>query len=308
MDSKIAGMNLELTNICPYRCPQCYLPFDTSEKIMPEEQALHWIDEAEKNGIQYVNMSGGETLCYPYLDDLVRECARRGMKASVSVSGKYASAIRLQALRDAGIYGICVSLNGSRRQINEKTRQGYDEAIAALENLMNINGCIRMVNYVMHKSNADDLPDLLCLLEKYRVHGLTILGTMPAADGKKQDPPTDGQVIQAAEFLANYQGPVAWIVNSCFYELRNLLPGRHGRDAEGDITGCSAGVTHFSVTPEGLLTPCNHLNMAERYDTIEEYLRDSPIIRRLRARTALRMTRLCEESLHLRRGAIRRRL
>lgn len=316
---RLIGMNLILTDACPFRCPQCYVPLSAEPRILPKEKALRWIEEAQRSGIRYVNMSGGETLSYPCLDELVRECARRGLEASVSISGAFATRDRLRSLLGAGVAGICVSLNGSTRDINEKTRQGYGEAVAALRYLKEIMaqcppsrsakplvsagagpgaspgaaasfgsaapGCTVLVNYVMHGSNAGDLPSMLRLLEEYQVYALVILGAKPGADGTLPDPPSAQQIAKAAEVLAGYTGPVRWLVNGCFSDLRSLLPGRHALDAEGEGTGCSAGLTHVTVTADGLLAPCNHLmDRAEAYDTIEAYLASSPQLLSLRAR------------------------
>ena len=87
------------------------------------------------------------------------------MKASVSISGAAASKEKLLGLLEAGISSICVSLNGSTAKINDVTRQGFEEAIAALRWLKEIPDCVTLVNFVMHGSNAEDLPDLLRLLE-----------------------------------------------------------------------------------------------------------------------------------------------
>ena len=279
----LLGLNLELTNVCPFRCPQCYVPSGGKTRFLSRETALGWIRDADRNGIRYVNMSGGETLCYPFLEELIRECAGRGMKASVSISGASASKEKLLGLHAAGISSICVSLNGSTAEINNVTRQGYEEALAALRWLKEIPDCVTLVNFVMHGSNAADLPDLLRLLEDYDVYALVILGNLPAADGQTFDPPSDAQIRSAARMLEQYRGPVKWLVNGCFYELRSLLPGSQNLDAERDFSGCTAGITHLSVTADGQLTPCNHLDFPETYDSIGAYLSDSGTIKKLRA-------------------------
>ena len=284
-DRKLIGLNLELTNVCPFRCPQCYVPSDGEKRFLPKETALAWIRDADRHGVRYVNMSGGETLCYPFLEELIRECAGRRMKASVSISGAAASKEKLLGLQEAGISSICVSLNGSTAKINDVTRQGFEEAIAALRWLKEIPDCVTLVNFVMHGSNAEDLPDLLRLLEDYEVYALVILGNLPAADGQLLDPPTDEQIRAAAAVLEQYRGPVKWLVNGCFYELSTLLSESQSLDAERDLSGCTAGITHLSVTTDGRLTPCNHLDLPESYDCIESYLSDSRILKKLRALT-----------------------
>jgi radical SAM protein with 4Fe4S-binding SPASM domain len=54
-------------------------------------------------------------------------------------------------------------------------------------------------------------------------------------------------------------------------------------DAERDFSGCTAGITHLSVTPDGTLTPCNHLDLPERFDSIDDYLSSSKVLQKLRA-------------------------
>jgi pyrroloquinoline quinone biosynthesis protein E len=280
---ELIGLNLELTNVCPFRCPQCYVPSGGEERFLPKEAALAWIRDADRHGIRYVNMSGGETLCYPFLEELIRECAGRGMEASVSLSGACASKEKLLRLHEAGISSICVSLNGSTEQINGVTRQGFDKALAALGWLKEIPDCLTLVNFVMHGSNAADLPDLLRLLERFEVYALVILGNLPAADGQFLDPPSGEQIRSAAAVLEQYRGPVKWLVNGCFYELRFLLSMDESLDAERDFSGCTAGITHLSVTPDGRLTPCNHLDLPERFDSIDDYLSSSGVLQKLRA-------------------------
>ena len=110
-----------------------------------------------------------------------------------------------------------------------------------------------------------------------------ILGNLPASDGQAFDPPSDAQIRSAARMLEQYRGPVKWLVNGCFYELRSLLSGSQNLDAERDFSGCTAGITHLSVTADGQLTPCNHLDFPETYDSIGAYLSDSGTIKKLRA-------------------------
>ena len=47
------------------------------KRFLPKETALAWIRDADRHGVRYVNMSGGETLCYPFLEELIRDTERR---------------------------------------------------------------------------------------------------------------------------------------------------------------------------------------------------------------------------------------
>ena len=280
------GMNLELTSQCPFRCPQCYVPESEEVRELPLVQGLRWIGEAARTGIRYVNMSGGETLCYPYLTQLIRACAEEGMEASVSLSGALATPERLRSLVESGVTGLFVSLNGSTEEINRITRDGYREAIRTLDALQERGDAHLGINFVLHGSNAHDLPAMLHLCEEKGAEALVILQTKPDADGALKDVPDEDQLRRVADQIVQYQGPVAVIVDHCYYELRRYLPDAGRHDAAGPGSGCGAGQTQICVNAEGMLTPCRHLDIPEKRNSIEEYLSCSPVLREIREHVA----------------------
>ena len=79
-------MNLEVTDKCPLRCPQCYC-FLNGKKVLKKETAFRVIDEAAKIGIEQIEISGGETLCYPYLYDVSKYANSNSIKTHAAFSG-----------------------------------------------------------------------------------------------------------------------------------------------------------------------------------------------------------------------------
>lgn len=57
-------INLELTDMCPLNCLQCYCTLNDG-KFLSYEIAEKIINEAEQLSVEYINLSGGETLLYP---------------------------------------------------------------------------------------------------------------------------------------------------------------------------------------------------------------------------------------------------
>ena len=113
-------MNLELTTRCPLHCPQCYVSLNNGRE-MPLDTALYWIRDAADAVVKQVNLSGGETLCYPHLTELIRECHKCGLDSNIALSGAYVTEEKLREFIDAGVTRIFVSLNGSTKEVNEKT-------------------------------------------------------------------------------------------------------------------------------------------------------------------------------------------
>ena len=77
-------MNLELTTKCPLHCRQCYVRMD-QVKEMPLETALFRIRDGATAGVKLVNLSGGETLMYPHLKDLIYECKSLDLQTAIVI-------------------------------------------------------------------------------------------------------------------------------------------------------------------------------------------------------------------------------
>lgn len=275
-------MNLELTTKCPLRCPQCYCDL-TGGKDLPLSEALYWIEEADHCGIRTVNLSGGETMCYPYLNDIIRACKRRGIEANVAVSGYGINEQVLKELIDSGVADICVSLNGSTREINEKSREGYEMAIHALELLRKLGYGRTRINWVMHSHNAADFEGMMKLSEEYKVRALVVMVFKPDSSHQLPSVPDRKQLCRVADRIRKYKGVVEIEVEECFSQLRAILGERYLTNLNrGPCRGCGAGRDGISVNVEGRLTPCRHLELAEDYRSIKEYWRQSPVLKQLR--------------------------
>ncbi|MBR1579513.1 MAG: radical SAM protein [Selenomonadaceae bacterium] len=276
-------MNLELTTKCPLHCPQCYCDLSTGLD-MDREVALYWINEAARNRVKVVNLSGGETLIYPHLIDLLDECRRLGLEANVAISGIRADRSTLKALIDHGVADICVSLNGSTEEINRKSRDGYRLAIEALNTLQELGYNRTVINWVMHSFNADDFENMIELAERFDVRAIAVMMFKPDKDHQLPSVPTRAQLLNLNRIIRRYDGKVAIEIEECFSQLRALVGERFFINHNVGITrGCGAGRDGFSVSVDGWLTPCRHLyRQREQYDRLDEYWLKSPILNQLR--------------------------
>ena len=258
-------MNLELTGECPLHCPQCYVEADPSRR-MPLETALHHIREAAACGVRDVNLSGGETLCYPGLEELIRACTSYGLVSAAALSGALADEAALRGLLDAGVSQIYISLNGSTREINQKTRDGYEAAVRTLGLLASLRerGILSAqtgINWVMHRTNAEDFSSMIRLAEDCRVDQLVVMGLKPDAAGHLEGFPSREQMTAVARQIRSYAGPLKIGVESCFSPLRALV-----------------GESLFT----GAYTPCRHILLPERYPSLDAYWNDSAVLQKLR--------------------------
>ena len=278
------GMNIELTNSCPLRCPQCYCTLEGGKHI-PLETALRVLEQAAALGVRHVELSGGETLCYPHLYEVVEAASRLNIAPSISVSGWHFTDEVLHRLIESGIDTIYVSLNGPTKTANSLTRDGFELGIGALEVLQRNAFPNTVINWVMHRETADLLPDMISLAERYDVSGILIIDPKPTAAGEMNTYPSKEQLYRTAELVKKQRGKQPeLIVQHCFSPLLALSKDNPfwGNLNRGPYRGCTAGIISFSVNVDGLFSPCRHLDFFEKWDSLSDYWERSPVLERIR--------------------------
>lgn len=277
-------MNIELTTRCLLRCPQCYCDL-TQGRDIDRETAKDFVRQAAALEMQQINLSGGETLLYPHLPELVACCRDHGLRANVALSGYGFDADVLRQLRSAGVGGIYISLNGSTEAVNRQSRDGYELALQALATLQQANDPDYLINWVAHRHNADDFPALLALAERYGVKTVVVMAFKPDSSHELPSLPSREQLMFLADFIKKYPaGPVRIAIESCFSSLRALVGQKFFVNLnQGIDKGCQAGRDSLSVNVDGQLTPCRHLAIADPFDSIAEYWRRSETLKQLRA-------------------------
>lgn len=276
-------MNLELTSRCPLHCPQCYCDLEKG-KDLPLDKALYWINQAAKTGIKIINLSGGETMCYRHIFELLSACHERGLETNIAVSGWGITDSSATKLIQNGVSTICVSLNGSTAEINSKSRDGYELAINALNVLKRLHFESTAINWVMHSFNAEDFPQIIKIAEKYDVKELAVMMFKPNSSHELPSIPSQAQFHLVGSWIKSYKGPVKIEIEECFSQMRAFTGKRFwGNTNRGVSRGCGAGRDGISVSADGKLTPCRHLELEEDWSSIQDYWNHSEILTKLRS-------------------------
>ncbi len=279
----LESLNLELTTKCPLRCPQCYCTLEGGKNI-PLDIAAKAIQEAAELGAKHIELSGGETLCYPFLTDVIKLSHDHGLIPNIAISGWHFDRSKLEELIDAGIGGIFVSINAPTAELNSITRDGFNLAINALKILADYHFEEYYINWVMHRMTADTLPEMIQLVKPYHPRGIVIMTPKPDSSHALNSMPTMEQMEKAAQLIKNNQSKISLGVESCFSPLlailgRNALWGNRNR---GISKGCTAGLTSMSVSVDGLYSPCRHLEYFESFDSLTDYWHQSQTLKILR--------------------------
>lgn len=279
----VENMNIELTTKCPLHCPQCYCNLNTGQDI-PLDVVLFWLEQAKLAGVKSVYLSGGETLCYPYLVEVIEKANEFCDDINMAISGILFNQDIFDRIIKAGLNKLSVSLNGSTEEINSITRDGYKYAIAALE-LLKRNGYKHtIINWVMHCNNIDDFPNVVAIAEKYEVSDIIIFAFKPDSSHQLSTAPSFQQMKQIVDFIHHYKGNVKISIESCYSPLlaMHLDTPVFGNLNVGKNKGCLAGINRFSLSVDGKLSPCRHLDKYESYNSIQEYWEKSPVLKQIR--------------------------
>ena len=223
-------------------------------------------------------------MCYPHIFEVVSAAKQYCGGANVALSGYNFNQDTYEKLISAGVTAIYISLNGSTKEINSITRDGYELAISALDLLNKNKYNNTTINWVMHSSNADDFPNVLKIAEKYNVKFLTVMAVKPDSKKELGTIPSSEQMESVKSIIKSYKGNVKIVVESCFSPMLALVCDTKlfGNMNVGKNKGCGAGRNTFSVSVDGLLSPCRHLEYFESYETLEDYIQKSEIQKKIR--------------------------
>jgi len=278
-------LNLELTTRCPLHCPQCYCNLNRG-KDLSLDRAKDVLRQAAELGVAYINLSGGETMVYPHLYELLRECSSLGMYAAVALSGYGIDKDSLNKLIDNGAHEIYVSLNGSTEEISSITRDGYHLAINALELLSEIGFENTAVNWVAHQSNIEDFANVAMLCARLHVKKLIVMVFKPDASHSLESAPDGEQLLKLVQDIKQLRSTLPSLcieVESCYSPLRALLGQKFLLNSNVGISkGCGAGREGASLDVDGNFTPCRHLDFPEYFDSLKDYWYKSELLQKLR--------------------------
>ncbi|MDD4803467.1 MAG: radical SAM protein [Syntrophomonas sp.] len=276
-------MNIELTTRCPLRCPQCYCDLHQGRDIK-KEAALAYIEQAAHLKIPFINLSGGETLVYPYLTELLEVISRKGLNSAIAISGWGFDFTRLAELKAAGVDQIYVSLNGSTSEVNARSRDGYDLAVNALRLLQSDQKVAYHINWVARNDNVADFPNMVRLARDLGVNSIVIIQSKPDASYVMQASLSPDSFLQLANFLKKHdQQEIIIEVEACYSPLRAYINNYYLWNRNTGVNkGCGAGRNGISVDVEGNLTPCRHLLYPESYASIKDYWWKSELLDKLR--------------------------
>ena len=170
----------ELTHRCPLHCPYCSNPAQLASPV-DELSTSEWkrvLGEAAELGVLHVGFSGGEPLQRPDLSQLIEAARDAGLYSNLITSSLGLTPRRAQELKTAGLDSIQISFQ-SHDELAADAIAGVRAHGAKLNaaRLVRELGFPLTLNVVLHRSNIDQLPQIISLAESLQAERLELANT-----------------------------------------------------------------------------------------------------------------------------------
>ncbi|MEX1369104.1 MAG: radical SAM protein [Nannocystaceae bacterium] len=301
----------ELTLACDQRCSACG---PRAGKARSDElstaEALDVVEQLAQMGVGEVTLIGGEAYLRDDVLFVIRRIRERGMKATMTTGGLTLTRARAEALVEAGIELVSVSIDGleATHDALRGTKGGWRRAIEALRHVKACGARIA-ANTQINRQTMGELVALGRVLADEGIEAWQMFLTI--AHGNAADHP---QMLLQPYMLVEVYEELERVLDLCdargvrFWPGNNLgyfgpLEGRlrRNQNADAHYQGCQAGRTGLGIESDGRLKSCPSLggpantggNLRQR--SLVQMWDEAPQMRALGRRTVEDLWGYCRE-------------
>ena len=268
------SMAFELTPVCNMACRMCYVHMDrkTQESIAPLKTADEWLrlaEEARKQGLLYVLLTGGEPFTHPEFREILSGLQKQGFVVSVNTNGTLIDEETISWLKETPPSRFNITLYGASDETYGRLcykPDGFTRVTHAIS-LLKEAGITVKINVSVTPYNADDLQGIFAYCKE---NNLLIQATSYMFPPMRRDESSVGHNDRfTPEEAAYYSAKIESLLNGeeAFLERfrKQELPGLGSDleedctpdcDGDGDCMRCRAGKCSGWVTWNGQLMMC----------------------------------------------------
>ncbi|GGE54670.1 pyrroloquinoline quinone biosynthesis protein PqqE [Actibacterium pelagium] len=251
------AMLAELTHRCPLACPYCSNPLELlgKDKELDTRTWVRVFNEAAEMGVLQLALSGGEPASRPDLVDLTAAAHQAGLYTNLITSGIGLTPKRLDALEQAGLDHVQLSLQGVNAGIADWVggyKGGFDRKMMIAEELKR-RGIPLTLNAVMHRQNLDDLEETIEMAVDLGARRLEVACVQFHGWAQKNRHmllPTREQTEAAKQIVAEAEARLRGVMAFDF-----VPPDYYAEYPKACMGGwASAGI---NISPDGKVLPCH---------------------------------------------------
>ncbi len=256
---------LELLPLCNMNCKMCYVRLSKKEmdeqgKLLNYSEWLKIVDEAIKQGLLFLLLTGGEPLLYPEFKELYQELSRRGLVLTVNTNGTLIDETWAEFFRKYGCRRINITLYGKDDETYEKlcnNPKGFSQVMNAARYLKEKKVPFRFTCSVT-PDNVEQLPDLQKIADEM---GVPLAVASYMFPGVRKNITASEQVRLSPQEAAlvtlkayQYQYPQNKMEDAARVSIFRLYKKPKFSAKKGFV--CKGGKSSFWLNWKGELLPC----------------------------------------------------
>ena len=267
----------EVTRKCNLRCRYCYISASTAEADeLTTREALDLCGQLIEMEVFHVTLSGGEPLTRLDVYDIISKLRQAGINVFLNSNGTLIDADIARRLKDAGVHGVAISLDGVTRETHEKVRLprgSFERALRGID-VLRASEIPVGIQTTITTDNYHEMPELAAFCLERGLPGVKFSRVSPVGRGRDN----------YRELGLGYDEAMALVRE--LLQLRNEYRGRLRIDfgenllsaflPEDEITQnaagldeyvmeCEAGRSKCSISPSGDVRPCEFFTTPEYF-------------------------------------------
>jgi MoaA/NifB/PqqE/SkfB family radical SAM enzyme len=162
----VATIDFHVTSECSQACPYCWGPQGIAQ--VDTDTALAIVGKIASSGAQRIVFTGGDPMQRGDVGTLIHAAKQRGLEVAVSTTGDELSAGFVDRY-GSDIDLVSLPLDGSTEEVSSRTKNpGHFGAVMQALGLLASHPAIDVkVATPVTRSNIDDVPNIVALLERY---------------------------------------------------------------------------------------------------------------------------------------------
>ncbi len=255
--------SFELTRKCNFNCKMCYVHCtDTSkDEELTTEEWLKIADDAKKEGLLFLLLTGGEPLLRPDFSQLYTAFAKMGFMLSINTNGSMFTEEIFSLFESYPPSRVNISLYGGSDDTYESLCENkkFDVVVGNIRRLKKMHIPVRL-NCVFNRYNVADTEKIYQIADELEVIVKPTSYMYPSLRAKGETGGNEARLTaeDAAKntLLCRKLTFSEAQLREKAKEMMSLYPPECDPDAEGEGMRCRAGRSSFWVTYDGRMMPC----------------------------------------------------
>ncbi len=243
---------LELTHLCNFKCPHCYLPTNRYHGL-EYNRFKKLVDIINEFNFFIINITGGEPLTHPYFCDIYTYIKERGLITTLLTNGYLINQRIVDLLKNYPPHSVEISLYGSNSDEylrNTGVTNGFQTVMSNIHLLLknNINTVIKTVltNY-----NINNIYNYIKVANRFGLELKVGVDIYPQINGNKN--PLKYRAIPRS--ICQFETQTKELDN-----INEHIAKAEKRYIHKNIH-CSSGLNSFLIDPQGTIALCNWMRL-----------------------------------------------